>query len=124
MPEDIVRRFLMVIDLKRLSFFNTTVVDSGILWHHAPFTKEDMVSQRVDRKAVLSWSEQLDALDQRIAPHFSRSEVRRRAHDYLRTVCSPGLSVRTAGSWPRWRETQHHMASSTCSEEPAGMPMP
>ena len=46
------------------------------------------MSQRVDRKAVLSWSEQLDALDQRIAPHFSRSEVRRRAHDYLRGLLS------------------------------------
>jgi SRSO17 transposase/predicted flap endonuclease-1-like 5' DNA nuclease len=67
---------------------NTTVVDSGILWHHAPFTKEDMVSQTVNRKAVRSWSEQLDALDQRIAPHFSRSEVRRRAHDYLRGLLS------------------------------------
>ena len=41
------------------------------------------MSQTVDRKAVRSWSEQLDALDQRIAPHFSRSELRRRAHDYL-----------------------------------------
>jgi SRSO17 transposase len=47
-----------------------------------------MVSQTVDRKAVRSWSEQLDALDQRIAPHFSRSEVRRRAHDYLRGLLS------------------------------------
>jgi SRSO17 transposase len=46
------------------------------------------VSQTVNRKAVHSWSEQLDALDQRIAPHFSRSEVRRRAHDYLRGLLS------------------------------------
>jgi len=46
------------------------------------------VSQTVNRKAVRSWSEQLDALDQRIAPHFSRSEVRRRAHDYLRSLLS------------------------------------
>jgi SRSO17 transposase len=41
------------------------------------------VPQTVNRKTVRSWSEELDALDQRIAPHFSRSEVRRRARDYL-----------------------------------------
>jgi SRSO17 transposase len=46
------------------------------------------VSQMVNRKAVRSWSEQLDSLDQRIAPHFSRSELRRRAHDYLRGLLS------------------------------------
>src|SRR5215213_11357314 len=43
-----------------------------------------MMPKTVDRKTVRSWIEQLDALDQRIAPHFSRSEVRRRARDYLR----------------------------------------
>jgi SRSO17 transposase len=42
----------------------------------------------VDRKAVRSWSERLDALDKRIAPRFSRSEARRRAHDYLRGLLS------------------------------------
>ena len=42
----------------------------------------------VDRKTVRSWTEELDALDQRIAPHFSRSEVRRRARDYLRGLLS------------------------------------
>ncbi|MCA1719400.1 MAG: IS701 family transposase [Actinobacteria bacterium] len=30
-----------------------------------------------------SWTEELDAVGERIAPHFSRSEVRRRARDYL-----------------------------------------
>ena len=44
--------------------------------------------QTVNRKTVRSWSEELDALDQRIASHFSRSEVRRRAHDYLRGLLS------------------------------------
>jgi SRSO17 transposase len=42
----------------------------------------------VDRKTVRSWTEELDALDQRIAAHFSRSEVRRRARDYLRGLLS------------------------------------
>ena len=45
--------------------------------------------QTVDRKTVRSWSEQLDALHQRLAPYFSRSEVRRRAHDdYLSGLLS------------------------------------
>src|SRR5215204_7764296 len=47
-----------------------------------------MMPKTVDRKTVRSWIEQLDALDQRIAPHFSRSEVRRRARDYLRGLLS------------------------------------
>jgi len=47
-----------------------------------------MMPKSVDRKTVRSWTEELDALDQRIAPHFSRSEVRRRAHDYLRGLLS------------------------------------
>lgn len=38
----------------------------------------------VDRKMVRSWTEELDALGERIAPRFSRAEVRRRARDYLR----------------------------------------
>ena len=44
--------------------------------------------QTVDRKTVRSWTEELDALDERIAPLFSRSEVRRRARDYLRGLLS------------------------------------
>ena len=44
--------------------------------------------QTVDRKTVRSWTEELGALDKRIAPHFLRSEVRRRAHDYLRGLLS------------------------------------
>jgi SRSO17 transposase len=47
-----------------------------------------VVPQTVNRKTVRSWSEELDALDERIAPHFSRSEVRRRAHDCLRGLLS------------------------------------
>jgi SRSO17 transposase len=46
------------------------------------------MSQTVNREAVRSWTEELDALDERIAPHFSRSEVRRRARDYLRGLLS------------------------------------
>src|SRR5215208_3675035 len=53
-----------------------------------------MMPKTVDRKTVRSWIEQLDALDQRIAPHFSRSEVRRRARDYLRGLLSDAERVR------------------------------
>src|SRR5215210_6846640 len=45
-------------------------------------------TKTVDRKTVRSWTEELNALDQRIAPHFSRSEVRRRARDYVRGLLS------------------------------------
>ncbi len=44
--------------------------------------------QTVDRKTVRSWTEELGMLDERIAPRFSRSEVRRRARDYLRGLLS------------------------------------
>src|SRR5918993_4428539 len=67
---------------------STTVVDSGMLWHHAPSTEVDVMPQTVDRKTVRSWTEELGALDKRIAPHFLRSEVRRRARDYLRGLLS------------------------------------
>src|SRR3712207_4755746 len=88
---------------------------------HALLTKEDVVPQTVDRKTVRSWTEELDALNYRIAPLFSRSEVRRRARDYLRGLLS-GLSARTAGSWPRWRAMLRPTAFSTCWVEPAGTP--
>jgi SRSO17 transposase len=51
-------------------------------------TKEGMMSQMVDRKTVRSWAEGLDALDELFAPHFSRSEVRRRAREYVRGLLS------------------------------------
>ena len=46
------------------------------------------MSQTVDRKMVRSWTGELDAVSERIAPHFARSEVRQRAHDYLRGLLS------------------------------------
>jgi SRSO17 transposase len=52
--------------------------------------------QTVDRKTVRSWTEELDAVGERIAPHFSRSEVRRRARDYLRGLLS---GVERKNSW-------------------------
>src|SRR5215204_4679743 len=57
-------------------------------WHHAPSTKEDVMPQTVDRKTVRSWTEELGALDKRIAPHFLRSEVRRRVQEYLHGLLS------------------------------------
>lgn len=44
--------------------------------------------QTVDRKTVRSWTGELDALGERIAPHFARSELRQRARDYLRGLLS------------------------------------
>src|SRR5215210_2906564 len=58
---------------------------SGIM---LPSQKEDVMSRTVNRKTVRSWTEELDALDRRIAPRFSRSELRRRARDYLRGLLS------------------------------------
>lgn len=44
--------------------------------------------QTVDRKTLRSWTEELDALSERIAPHFARSELRERARAYLRGLLS------------------------------------
>jgi SRSO17 transposase len=51
-------------------------------------TKEDVVPQTVDRKMVRSWTEELEALNERLSAHFARSEVRERAQDYLRGLLS------------------------------------
>jgi SRSO17 transposase len=51
-------------------------------------TKEDVMSQTVDRNTVRSWAEGLDALNERFAPRFARSEVRQRTHDYVRGLLS------------------------------------
>src|SRR5829696_5095171 len=37
-------------------------------------------------ESVARWSRQLDALHERIAPHFTRPEPRRRARAYLQTL--------------------------------------
>jgi len=44
--------------------------------------------QTVDRKMVRSWSEELEAVNERLSAHFARSEVRQRAQDYLRGLLS------------------------------------
>jgi SRSO17 transposase len=50
--------------------------------------KEDMMAQTVDRKMVRLWSEELEAVGNRLSVHFARSEVRQRAQDYLRGLLS------------------------------------
>jgi SRSO17 transposase len=50
--------------------------------------KEAMIPQTVDRKMVRSWTEELEAVGQRISKHFARSEVRQRARDYLHGLLS------------------------------------
>jgi SRSO17 transposase len=44
--------------------------------------------QMVNRKMVRSWTEELDAVNELIAPCFARSEVRQRVRDYLRALLS------------------------------------
>jgi len=61
-----------------------------------PLTKEDVVPQTVDRKTVRSWTEELDALGERIAPRFARSELRERARSYLLGLLS---EVERKNSW-------------------------
>ena len=43
--------------------------------------KEDMMPKTVDRKMVRSWSEELEAVGNRLSEHFARSEVRQRAQE-------------------------------------------
>lgn len=79
--------------------------------------------QTVDRKTVRSWTEELKALNERIAPHFSRNEVRRRAHDYLR-----GLLSRTErkNGWQLAEVVGNatpYGTQSTSWDEPTGMQM-
>src|SRR5215210_4815923 len=47
-----------------------------------------MMAQTVDRKMVRSWTEELEAVGNRLSDHFARSEVRQRAQDYLRGLLS------------------------------------
>ncbi len=46
------------------------------------------MTQIVDRKTLRSWTEELEAVGERIAPRFARSEVRGRARAYLRGLLS------------------------------------
>jgi SRSO17 transposase len=50
--------------------------------------KEEMMAQTVDRKMLRSWTEELEAVGDRLSVHFARSEVRQRAQDYLRGLLS------------------------------------
>jgi SRSO17 transposase len=50
----------------------------------------------VDRKTVRSWTEELDAVNERIAARFARSEVRGRARSYLQGLLS---GVERKNSW-------------------------
>jgi SRSO17 transposase len=54
------------------------------------------VPKTMDRKMIRSWIEELDAVDERLSPHFVRSEVRDRARDYLRGLLSV---VERKNSW-------------------------
>src|SRR5918999_5626924 len=47
-----------------------------------------MMPKTVDRKMVGSWSEELEAVGDRLSDHFARSEVRQRGQDYLRGLLS------------------------------------
>jgi SRSO17 transposase len=55
-----------------------------------------MMPETVDRKTVRSWVKELDALNERIAQRFSRTEVRRRARTYLRGLLG---SAERKNSW-------------------------
>lgn len=61
-----------------------------------PLAREDMMPKTVDRKMVRSWTEEFDAVGERIAPRFARFEVRERARDYLRGLLS---RVERKNSW-------------------------
>jgi SRSO17 transposase len=50
--------------------------------------KEAMMPQTVERKMVRSWTEELEAVGERLSVHFARSEVRQRARDYLHGLLS------------------------------------
>src|SRR5918995_891291 len=59
-------------------------------------TKEDTVSQTVDRRMLRSWTEELEAVGGRPSVHFTRSEARQRANDYLLGLLSV---VERKNSW-------------------------
>jgi SRSO17 transposase len=55
-----------------------------------------MMAQTVDRKMVRSWTEELEAVNERLSAHFARSEVRQRANDYLHGLLS---EAKRKNSW-------------------------
>jgi SRSO17 transposase len=55
-----------------------------------------MMAQTVDRKMLRSWTEELDAVGERLSAHFARSEVRQRANDYLHGLLS---EAKRKNSW-------------------------
>jgi SRSO17 transposase len=55
-----------------------------------------MMAHTVDRKMLRSWTEELEALNERLSAHFARSEVRQRANDYLHGLLS---EAKRKNSW-------------------------
>src|SRR5215217_8935662 len=77
---------------------STTVVVLGeavALWLY-PNLGGHRMPQTVDHKTVRSWAKELEALSERIAPRFSRIEVRHRVGSYLRGLLG---SVERKNSW-------------------------
>lgn len=68
-----------------------------------------------------TWLAELDAMDARLAPHFGRSEVCRRASAYLRGLLS-GVDRNMGGSSPRSPGMRRRMACNTCWVARSGMP--
>jgi SRSO17 transposase len=54
----------------------------------SPAKEEDVMAQTVDRRMVRSWTEELEVVGERLSAHFTRSEARERAQDYLRGLLS------------------------------------
>jgi SRSO17 transposase len=75
---------------------STTVANSKALGIISSPTKEDMMPQTVDRKMLRSWTEELEAVNERLWAHFARSEVRQRANDYLHGLLS---EAKRKNSW-------------------------
>ena len=83
------------------------------------------MSGRPTVDAVREWSGEVEAVGERIAHHFARSEPWRRPVAYVRALLSE--TERKHG----WQVAEHHTlarprstASSTCSPAPTGTPTP
>ena len=75
--------------------------------------------QIVDRKTVRSWTEELDAVGEQIAPRFARAELRARVRSHLRGL----LSGVEKNGWQLAEEMLRPTDCSISSAGPTGTPM-
>jgi hypothetical protein len=84
-------------------------------------SQEDMMPSTIDQQMTAAWTDEMDAVDARLAPQFGRAESGSGPAPMC-AVCPPAPSARTAGSLLKRWDMPRRMGFSTRRAGRAGMP--